>query len=136
MRVDYPDAEPNGLATMIGGLIEANVEANRGRARLLTPPAVVGIVARDAEVGCTVRLSPAGVTVTNGLVGHPAVVVRGDTETLTELTTAPMRLGYPDALRPAGRAVVAKLLKGDLKVGGLVRHPALVSRLARLLSVA
>ena len=130
------DAEPNGLAAMIGGLIEANVEAHPDRARLLEPPAVVGIVARDAEVSCTVRLSPDRVTVANGLAGRPAVVVRADTMTLTDLTTMPLRLGYPDALTPAGRAVSAKLVKGDLKVRGLLRHPAVVSRLNRLLSVA
>jgi hypothetical protein len=136
VKVEYVDAEPNGLATMIGGLIEANVDANPGRARLLGPPAVVGIVARDAEVACTVRLSPDRVTVANGLTGRPAVVVRADTMTLTDLTTMPLRLGYPDALTPAGRAVSAKLVKGDLKVRGLLRHPAVVSRLNRLLSVA
>jgi hypothetical protein len=32
--------------------------------------------------------------------------------------------------------VSAKLVKGDLKVRGLLRHPAVVSRLNRLLSVA
>jgi hypothetical protein len=136
VKVEYVDAEPNGLATMIGGLIEANMDANPGRARLLGPPAVVGIVARDAEVACTVRLSPVRVTVANGLTGRPAVVVRADTMTLTDLTTTPLRLGFPDALTSAGRGVTGKLVKGDLKVRGLLRHPAVVSRLNRLLSVA
>lgn len=135
MRVEYPDPEPNGLASMIGGLIEANVASNPERARLLGPPAVVGIEARDAEVACTVRLSPMRVTVANGLIGRPRVVVRADTVTLTDLTTTPLRMGFPDALTSAGRAVSAKLLKGELKVRGLLRHPALVSRLNRLLSV-
>lgn len=136
MRVDYTDAEPNGLATMIGGLIEANVAADPSRARLLGPPAVVGIEAPDAEVACTVRLSPARVAVANGLLGHPAVVVRADTGTLIELTTVPLRLGFPDALTSGGRAVTGKLVRRDLRVRGLVRHPGVVSRLNRLLSVA
>ena len=136
MRVEYTDAEPNGLAAMIGGLIEANVASHPERARLLRPPALVGIEALDAEVACSVRLSPDRVTVSNGLTGRPGVVVRADTTTLTELTTAPLRLGFPDVLTPAGRGVTAKLLKGDLKVRGLLRHPAMVSRLNRLLSVA
>lgn len=136
MNVGYTDAEPNGLATMIGGLIEANVAADPGRARLLGPPAVVGIVARDAEVACTVRLSPARVLVSNGVIGHPTVVVRADTETLTELTTVPLRLGFPDAMTSGGRGLTAKLFRRDLKVRGLVRHPGVVSRLNRLLSVA
>jgi hypothetical protein len=136
VRVEYTDAEPNGLAAMIGGLIEANVVAHPDRARLLRPPAKVGIEALDADVACTLRLSLGRVTVSNGLTGRPGVVVRADTTTLTDLTTAPLRLGFPDALTPAGRSVTAKLLKGDLKVRGLLRHPAVVSRLNRLLSVA
>ncbi|MGH2738577.1 MAG: hypothetical protein ACRDHH_07150 [Actinomycetota bacterium] len=135
MRVEYTDAEPNGLASMIGGLIEANVAAHPERSRLFRPPAMVGIEARDAEVACTVRLSPDRVTVANGLAGRLAVVVRADTVTLTDLTTVPLRLGFPDALTTAGRAVTTKLLKGDLKVRGLLRHPAVVSRFNRLLSV-
>jgi hypothetical protein len=136
VRVEYTDAEPNGLAAMIGGLIEANVAADPGRAHLLSPPAVAGIEAPDAEVACTVRLSPGRVAVSNGLLGRPVVVVRADTETLIELTTVPLRLGFPDAMTPGGRGVTAKLLKGDLHVRGLLRRPALVSRLNRLLSVA
>jgi hypothetical protein len=136
VRVEYADAEPNGLAAMIGGLIEANVRADPERARLLGPPATVGIEARDAEVACTVRLSPDRVAVANGLVGRAAVVVRADTAMLTDLTTVPLRVGFPDATTAAGRAVTAKLLKGELKVRGLIRHPAVVSRLNRLLSVA
>lgn len=136
MKVAYTDAEPNGLATMIGGLIEANVSADPARARLLAPPAVVGIVAPDAEVACTVRLSPARVSVANGLVGRPLVLVRADTITLTDLTTVPLRLGFPDPLTRAGRSVSARLIRRDLKVRGLVRHPGVVSRINRLLSVA
>jgi hypothetical protein len=136
VNVEYTDAEPNGLATMIGGLIEANVATDPGRARLLGPPAVVGIVARDAEVACTVRLSPMRVTVANGLIGRPSVVVRADTVTLTDLTTVPLRLGFPDAMTPGGRGLTAKLIRRDLSVRGLLRHPAVVSRLNRLLSVA
>ncbi len=135
-KVEYTDEEPNGLASMIGGLIEANLASDPKRARLLGPPAMVGIVARDAEVACTVRLAPDRVTVANGLTGSQAVIVRADTETLTDLTTVPLRMGFPDAMTSAGRAVTAKLLKGDLKVRGLARHPRVVSRLNRLLSVA
>ena len=136
MRVEYADAEPNGLAAMIGGLVEANVAAHPERARLLGPPAVVGIEARDADVACTLRMAPGRVVVSNGLTGPLAVVVRADGETLTELTAAPLRLGYPDAVTASGRAVTAKLLRRELSVRGLLRHPVLVSRLTRLLSVA
>ena len=133
--VEYLDAEPSGLATMIGGLIEGNLAAHPDRARLLRP-AVVGIVATDAGVAITLRLAPGRVTVADGLLGRPQVAVEADSGTLTELTSTPLRLGFPDAMTPEGRAVSQKLLRGDLRVRGLGRHPGIVSRLNRLLSVA
>ena len=133
--VTYGDQEPNGLAAMIGGLIEANLEAHPERSSLLKP-ALVGLLAADAEVACTLRITGSGrVEVRNGLAGHPDVLVRADTETLTKLTTVPLRMGFPDATTSEGRAVTRKLLTRELKVRGLLTHPATVARLNRLLSV-
>lgn len=134
LRVGYVDDEPNGLASMIGGLVEGNLGAHPERARLLRP-AVVGIVAADAGVALTLRLAPGRVTVANGLSGRPQVVVRADSETLTELSSVPLRFGFPDALTREGRAVTRKLIKGELKVKGLLLHPGTVARLNLLLSV-
>jgi hypothetical protein len=133
--VEYLDAEPSGLATMIGGLIEGNLAAHPDRAGLLKP-AVVGIVATDAGVAITLRLAPSRITVADGLLGRPQLIVEADSETLTELTASPLRLGFPDALTSEGRQVTGKLLRRDMRVHGLMRHPGIVSRLNRLLSVA
>ncbi|HWC32382.1 MAG TPA: hypothetical protein VG709_04565, partial [Actinomycetota bacterium] len=134
--VRYLDDEPSGLAMMLGGLLEANIDAHPERRRLLSPPATVGIVATDAGVAMTLHVSPAGVTVANGLAGSPAIVVRTDSETLTDLSSVPLRLGLPDATKPAGRAVLGKLRSRSLTVSGMFTHPVLLSRLNRLLSVA
>jgi hypothetical protein len=133
-RVEYLDAEPSGLASMIGGLIEGNLAAHPDRAALLRP-ALVGLVATDAGVAITLRLRPGVVTVAEGLVGRPQVVVEADSETLTELSSTPLWLGFPDARTDHGMAVTRKLVRGQLRVRGLARHPGMVSRLNRLLSV-
>jgi hypothetical protein len=133
--VVYLDPEPSGLASMIGGLIEANLAAHPQR-RALLRPALVGLVARDAGVAITLRIAPGQVTVADGLAGNPQVVVRADSDTLTELSSVTLRFGFPDATTSAGRAVTRKLLRGGLQVRGLLRHPRIVSRLNRLLSVA
>jgi hypothetical protein len=135
VRVQYLDGEPNGLAAMIGGIIEGNLSAHPEREALLKP-AHVGIVAVDAGVALTLRLAPGRVTVANGLSGRPQVVIRADSETLTELTSVPLRFGFPDATTPAGRAATQKLLERRLRVHGLAFHPGIVSRLNRLLTVA
>jgi hypothetical protein len=133
-RVDYVDEEPNGLAAMIGGLIEGNLNDHPERERLLRT-AVVGIVADDAGVGITLLISPGRVVVVNGVVGDPMVIVRADSGTLTELSSAPLRFGLPDPLSADGRAITRKLRNGELKVKGLSKHPGTVRRLNRLLSV-
>jgi hypothetical protein len=132
--VEYADYEPNGLAVMIGGLLEGNLVAHPAREKLLRPGAV-GIVASDAAVGLTLRFGPGTVTVANGITGDPDVIVRTDSTTLTELTAVPLRFGMPDPLTREGRAVTRKVLSGDLKVRGLLLHARTVSRLNRLLSV-
>jgi hypothetical protein len=133
--VEYLDAEPSGLAAMMGGLIEGNLAAHPERAALLRP-ALVGIVATDAGVAITLRLAPRRVTVADGLLGRPQVVVEADSETLTKLSSVPLRFGFPDARTSQGREVTRKLIRGGLNVRGLVSHPWMVSRLNRLLSVA
>lgn len=133
--VEFLDAQPNGIGAMIGGLIEANLGSHPERAKLLRPPAVVWITARDAGVSTTIHLSPNRVTVSNGQVGKPAVAITTDSETLTELSSVPLRLGFPDSLKPEGRAATKKLFNGKLTVKGLLLHPGVVSRVNRLLSV-
>lgn len=136
VRVEYLDEEPNGLAAMIGGLIEANLAAHPERAKLLRPPVSVGIVAADARVALTLRLAPGRVTVGNGLSGKPQVIIRARSETLTEVSSVPLRLGFPNVMTAEGRAATRKLFRGELDVKGLWLHPGIVSRLNRLLSVA
>ena len=135
-EVQYLDEEPNGLAAMIGGLIEANLAAHPEREKLLRPRAAIGIIAADAGVALTLRLAPGRVSVGNGLSGKPQVVIRATSETLTELSSVPLRFGFPDAMTPEGRTATRKLFRGELKVKGLALHPGIVSRLNRLLSVA
>ena len=134
-KVEFTDQEPNGIAAMIGGLIEANLSAHPEREKLLKK-ALIGIVAEDAHVALTLRIQPGKVTVSNGLAPSVDVLVRADSETLTELSAVPLRLGFPDAFSRAGRAVTGKLFKGSMRVQGLITRAGTVSRLNRLLSVA
>lgn len=132
--VRYVDVDPNGLATMLGGLIGANLAAYPERRSLLRP-ATVHVVAPDAETAVSIRLLPSEVVVANGQRGPAEVVVSADSETLIELSSVPLRFGFPDAMTPEGRGITRKLLRRQLTVKGLLTHPDVVSRLNRLLSV-
>ena len=133
MTVDYADADPSGLASMIGGLIEQNLERDPSRSRLLRP-AVASIAAPDAGVAVTLRLEPERVLVADG-AGEAHLRIAASSAKLLELTAAPLRLGFPDALSRQGRAVLRDVLFGRVKIGGMLTHPVRLARLTMLLSV-
>ena len=135
MNVTYMDEEPNGLAAMLGGLIEANLEANPERMALLSKPATYAITAPDADVSVTIHLSPDGVKVANGIRGNPHVRVSARSDDLISLSSVPLRFGQPDATTKEGREVLQKLLTGKLKVKGLVTQSSRLGRLNKLLAV-
>lgn len=136
MIVEYVDSEPNGLAAMVGGMIEANLERDPERQRLLRR-ASIGLRAPDADVSVTLLLERGRVRVANGPVERrPDIRIRADSSALIELTSVPLRFGLPDVLTREGRSVVRKLLAGEVRVAGLLRHPRKLARLNMLLSVA
>ena len=135
VTVAYLDKEPNGLAAMLGGVIEGNLAAHPERESLLGRPATYAIVAQDIDVAVSIRLGDGAVKVRNGVVGRPDVLVQGDSDTLISLSTVPLRFGLPDATKHEGRAVMKKLARRELRVRGLVRHPGKLARLNKLLAV-
>ena len=132
--VEYVDEEPNGLASIIGGLIEGNLEQHPEREALLRPD-VVGITAPDVEVSITLQIAPGRVGIANGLQGKPHLLVQANSDTLIELSTVPLKFGLPDNFSKEGRAVTGSLLKGRIKVRGMTRHLGKLARLNKLLSV-
>jgi hypothetical protein len=132
--VEFADEEPNGLAAIIGGLIEANLQQHPEREALLKP-AVVGITAPDVGVSITLQIAPGRVGIANGLQGKPHLLVEANSDTLIELSSVPLRFGLPDNMTKEGRAVTGSLLKGRIKVKGMTRHTARLARLNKLLSV-
>jgi hypothetical protein len=133
-KVEYTDGEPNGLASMLGGLIEANLQAHPERAALLKP-AVIAITAPDAEVSITITMAPGRVAMANGIQGKPNLFVQADSEVLIELSSVPLRFGLPDNMTKGGREVTGRLFKGTLKVRGMYRNLGKLARLNKLLSV-
>ena len=135
MIVTVVGPEPSGLASMVAELIEQNLARDPERLRLLHPSVAV-LDAPDAEVTVFLRIDPEGVRVGDGDVPDAHVRIRSNSGRLLDLTTAPLRFGLPDALTPEGRAIVRDLLARRLRIRGLLRHPLLLARLTKLLSVA
>jgi len=131
--VRFADPEPNGLASMVGDLIEQNLAREPSRARLLTGGSAT-LVAPDAGVEVTITLGPSEVFVTNGPDPAADLVVTAGSGRLLALAGAPLRLGLPDGLTPEGRAVLRDLAARRVTIGGMVAHPGLLRRLTMLLS--
>lgn len=139
MTVRFADAEPNGLADLVGRLIETNLETEPDRRRLLRDTIVL-LQASDARIQATVTLSSAGVAVSNGPAKgwggrRPHLVIAADAYDLIELAGAPLRFGFPDVLHPRGRSVLRRIATRHVRVSGMLLHPIRLSRFTRLLSV-
>lgn len=135
MRVVYGTEEPSGLAAMVGGLIDQNLERDPARMRLLRLSSAT-IAVPDAGVAITVRSSPGGVEVRDGADPAAQIAITADSDRLLGLTSAPLRFGLPDPFDPRGRAVLRDVLSGRVRIRGMLTHPRMLARLASLLSVA
>ena len=135
MNVTVHGDEPSGLASMLAELIRTNLSTYPGRVALHRRSVVV-LDAPDAEVTVFLRIDPSGVRVGDGDVPDAHLLIRADAERVLDLTTVPLRFGFPDVGRAEGRAVVGDLLARRLRIRGLLRHPVRLARVTRLLSVA
>lgn len=135
VEIVLADARPSGLAEMLAGLIEANLAQHPERSALLRT-AVVELDAVDADVSVTLRIRPGRVEIVNGPAGVSDVEVHAPSRRLLELSGAPIRLGFPDPFHPQGRAVLRSMARRRVRISGMLRHPLVLSRFARLLSVS
>ena len=135
MTVVYRGEEPSGLASMVGGLIDQNLERDPSRLRLLRPSSAT-ITVPDAGVAITVRTRPGEVEIRDGVDPGAQLAITADSERLLSLTSAPLRFGLPDVFDARGRAVLRDVLSGRVRIRGLLTHPRRLARLSSLLSVA
>jgi hypothetical protein len=125
-----------GLGMMLGDLVRGNLAAHPDRARILDGArGHVNIRATDADVEVGLLFTGGELSIGSPFE-KPDLSIACDSQTLLGLSSVPLRMGRPDVLKPEGRAVVAKMLKGTLKVRGMFAHAKLMSSLQRLLSVA
>ena len=135
MTVVYRGEEPSGLASMVGGLIDQNLERDPSRLRLLRPSSAT-ITVPDAGVAITVRTRPGEVEIRDGVDPSAQLAITADSERLLSLTSAPLRFGLPDVFDARGRAVLRDVVSGRVRIRGMVAHPRRLARLSSLLSVA
>ncbi|MCA1839429.1 MAG: hypothetical protein ABR507_10440 [Actinomycetota bacterium] len=120
---------------MIADLIEGNLNSDPARARLLSGKSRrVTISANDVDANVMLTIGEGKVVVGEGVHPDPQLSITTDSATLLDLPQAKLMAGLPSITDPTGRAVVKKLLNGQLKVKGIARV-GLLTRVQRLLSV-
>ena len=135
--VDYADEEPSAFASMLGGLIEANVRSRPEKEKDFDSlVARVGIWVTDIDEGVTLDFKGGRLTVHNGLKPRSTLTIRTDAETVMSLSNLKIGvLGLPVYYDEVGRGVAGKLLQGKLKIDGLLPNVMTLNAVTRIFSV-
>jgi hypothetical protein len=135
--VEYADDEPSAFASMLGGLIEANVRTHPEKERDFDSlKARVGIFVTDIDEGVTLNFKGGKLIVHNGLKPRRTLTIRADAETVMSLSNLKIGLlGLPVYYDGVGRGVAAKLLMGKLRVDGMLANVLTLNAVTRIFSV-
>ena len=122
---------------MLGGLIDANVRSNAAKEQDFDSlVARVGIWVTDIDEGVTLDFKGGKLTVHNGLKPRSTITIRTDAETVMSLSNLKIGvLGLPVYYDEVGRGVATKLLRGKLKIDGLVPNILTLNAVTRIFSV-
>ena len=135
--VEYADAEPSAFASMLGGLIEANVDSRPEKQRDFGSLAArVGIFVTDIDDGVTLDFQGGHLVVHNGLAPRRDLTIRAEAGTVMNLSNLKIGLfGMPVYYDEVGRGVAAKLLQRKLRIDGLLGNLATLNTVTRIFSV-
>lgn len=136
--VQYADGEQaSAFGQVLGGLIEANVETRpEKRTDFVQLRARVGVYLTDVEEAVTLDFEGDRLVVYNDLQPGRDVTIWGDADTVMQLSNVKIGFaGMPNYLDPTGREVVGKMLKGKLKVDGMLGNLTTLNQVTRLFSV-
>jgi hypothetical protein len=135
--VEYASKEPSAFAEMLGGLIEANVLANPEKKKDFDAlKARVGIWVTDIDEGVTLVFDGGRLAVYNGLEPERTITIRAEAETVMSLSNLKIGVfGLPVYYDGVGRGVALKLLRGKLRIEGMLLNIATLNRVTRIFSV-
>jgi len=135
--VEYANEEPSAFASMLGGLIQANVESRPERRRDFEHLiARVGVWVTDIDEGVTLEFKGGALAVHNGLTPKRDITIRADAETVMSLSNLKIGLfNLPIYYDEVGRGVATKLMTRRLRIEGLVGNLATLNAVTRIFSV-
>ena len=129
-------AKDVGLAEMLFNLLRQNLEQNpQKRSSFEALNSNVVIVARDIDITVTLTFRKGELTIYNGIVGKTDLMIIADHDAILDLTLINIFMGLPNYFDKVGRSILKKLLLGNLRIEGLLKHPLQLTHLTKLFSV-
>jgi hypothetical protein len=133
------DAEPNGVASTLGGLMGQNLEKFPSRRRIARRiPRPVAVYSTDTDATATIVFEDNKATVYNDRVGRPSVTVKASVAQILDVSQLSMKAG---GLLPVGfftkrgGRVLGQILTHKLVVKGLLIHTVTALQFIALVSV-
>ena len=125
-----------GLAVIMSDLIHQNLEQKPQRlSSFKALNSNVVIVARDIYMTVTLAFKRGELTTYNGIVGKPDLKITADHDAILGLTLINLCMGLPNYFDKTGRDILKKLIVGNLKIEGMLKHPLQLTHLTKIFSV-
>jgi hypothetical protein len=129
-------AKDGGLAEMMFNLIHQNLEQKPQKlSDFQALHSDVVIVARDIDITITLAFKRGELKIYDGVVGNPDLKITADHDAILELSLISIRMGLPNYFDRIGRTILKKVLLGNLKIEGMLRHPLQLIHLTKIFSV-
>ena len=135
----YDGDDANGVASIVGVLIEQNIENFPNRIKIARRiPRPVTVFTTDTDAACTVVFGTNEAVVYNDVLGRPSVTVIATVDQILDVSQLEMRAG---GLLPVGfftqrgMTVLGNILSHKLVVKGLLTHTLTSLRFIALVSV-
>ena len=129
-------AKDVGLADMVFNLIRQNLEQKPHKlSSFRALHSNVVIAARDIDITITLVFSSGELKIYNGIAGKADLKIIADHDAILTLSLINIFMGLPNYFDATGRDVLKKLLRGNLKIEGLLKHPLQLVHLTKIFSV-
>ena len=129
-------AKDMGLAQMLFNLLRQNLEQNPQKLSSFEAlHSNVVIVARDIDITVTLAFRKGELTIYNDIVRKADLTIIADHDAILDLSLINIFLGLPNYFDKVGRGILRRLLLGNLKIKGLLKHPVQLTHLTKLFSV-
>ena len=130
------EAKDVGLAEMLFNLLRQNLEQSPHKLSSFEAlHSNVVVEARDLDITLTLAFKRGVLKIHHGTVGKPDLKIIANHDAILQLSLIQIRMGLPNYFDKTGRDIFKKVLMGELKIEGLLRHPLQLTHLTKIFSI-